>query len=39
VTDNFSLGLEGLYHEIDDFGTGVGDDDIWTIQTRAAFRF
>ena len=39
VTDNLSLGLEALYHEIDDFGTGVGDDEIWTAQARAAFRF
>ena len=39
ITDQISLGLEGLYHEIDDFGTGVGDDDLWTIQARAAFRF
>ena len=39
VTDNLSLGLEALYHELDDFGTGVGDDEIWTAQARAAFRF
>lgn len=39
ITDNFSLGGEALYHEIDDFGTGVGDDDIWTIQARGTFRF
>jgi opacity protein-like surface antigen len=39
VTDNFSLGLEGLYHEIDDFGTGVGDDSLTTVQARGTFRF
>src|SRR6056297_2121139 len=39
VTDNFSLGLEGLYHEIDDFGTGVGEDSLTTVQARGTFRF
>ena len=39
VTDNFSLGLEGLYHEIDDFGTGIGDDSLTTVQARGTFRF
>lgn len=39
VTDNVSLGVEALYHEIDDFGTGIGDDDVTTVQARAAFRF
>ncbi|WP_113912899.1 outer membrane protein [Roseovarius dicentrarchi] len=44
LTQNFSLGGEVLYHEINDFsnvGAGLADydADITTVQVRATFRF
>ena len=38
VTDNVSLGLEALYHDVGSFDGNV-DADVTTVQARGTFRF
>jgi len=39
VTDNISVGLEALYHKVDNFNGTARDFDATTVQLRAIYRF